>query len=161
QCAQQAEALEVGDALLKGMRGGAREPLPHGDAVERLIRDLERLQPEAGEAATPLPRATLASGDARPARGRPPVVPGYEILDGMGQGGRGVVYRARQVWLDRLVALKMILAGEQATAEQLARFRSEAKALARVPHPHIVQIFEIGEVDGEPFFALELCTGGS
>jgi len=89
------------------------------------------------------------------------VVPGYEILDKLGEGGMGVVYKARQVKLDRIVALKMILSGEHARAAELARFRTEAEAIARLQHPNIVQIHEVGEQDGKPFFSLEFCAGGS
>jgi uncharacterized protein (DUF433 family)/tRNA A-37 threonylcarbamoyl transferase component Bud32 len=88
-------------------------------------------------------------------------VPGYEILDELGRGGMGVVYRARQLKLNRMVALKMILAGEHASAEMLARFQNEAEAVARLQHPGIVQIFEIGEHEGHAFLALEFVAGGS
>jgi serine/threonine protein kinase/tetratricopeptide (TPR) repeat protein len=90
-----------------------------------------------------------------------PVVPGYDILRELGQGGMGVVYQARHLTLNRLVALKMIRAGEQARPADLARFRAEAQAVARLQHPNIVQIHEIGEVQGRPFLALEFVAGGS
>jgi serine/threonine protein kinase/tetratricopeptide (TPR) repeat protein len=90
-----------------------------------------------------------------------PAIPGYEILGVLGRGGMGVVYRARQTGLDRLVALKMILAGAHAGPEERARFQSEARATARLRHPHIVQIHEVGEHDGLPFFSLEFVDGGS
>jgi serine/threonine protein kinase len=73
----------------------------------------------------------------------------------------GVVYQARQVRLDRLVALKMILAGHHAAAQELARFRNEAEAVAKLQHPNIVQIHEVGESDGRPFLSLESVNGGS
>jgi hypothetical protein len=88
-------------------------------------------------------------------------VPGYEILGKLGEGGMGVVYRARQAGADRVVALKMILAGGHANADALTRFRTEAQAIARLQHPNIVQIYEVGEHDGLPFFSLEFCAGGS
>ena len=95
----------------------------------------------------------------RPARARPEI-PGYEILETLGQGGMGIVYKARQRCLNRLVALKMIIGGSQARLDHLARFRIEAEAEARLHHPNIMQIFEIGEVDGVPFVSLELLDGG-
>ncbi len=95
---------------------------------------------------------------AAPARA---TVPGYEILEELGRGGMGVVYKARQVKAGRVVALKMILAGCHAGAADLARFRTEAEAVARLQHPNVIQIFEVGEVEGRPFFSLEYCAGGS
>jgi tRNA A-37 threonylcarbamoyl transferase component Bud32 len=88
-------------------------------------------------------------------------IPGYEILGELGRGGMGVVYRARQTKLDRVVALKMILHADHAGPDELARFRTEAEAIARLNHRNIVQIFDIGEHDGKPFFSLEYCPGGS
>jgi serine/threonine-protein kinase len=73
----------------------------------------------------------------------------------------GVVYQARQTKLGRVVALKMILSGAHAGADELARFRREAEAIARLQHPNIVQIYEIGERGGLPYFSLEFCGGGS
>jgi len=72
----------------------------------------------------------------------------------------GLVYKARQVRLDRIVALKMIRDGGHARADTLARFRTEAEAIARLQHPNIVQVFEVGEHDGQPFLAMEFCPGG-
>ena len=94
------------------------------------------------------------------ARGTP-TIPGYEILGELGRGGMGVVYRARQVQLNRPCALKMILAGAHAAPESAARFLAEAQALARLQHPNIIQIHHIGKVDGLPFFELEYLPGGS
>jgi tetratricopeptide (TPR) repeat protein len=88
-------------------------------------------------------------------------VDGYEILDELGRGGMGVVYLARHRQLGRLVALKMVLAGEYAAPAALARLRAEARAAARLQHPGIVQIFEVGEQEKRPFVALEYVAGGS
>jgi serine/threonine protein kinase len=90
-----------------------------------------------------------------------PEVPGYEILGVCGHGGMGVVYRARQVLANRLVALKMIRAVEHASPTDRLRFQIETEAVARLQHPHIVQLYEVGEVQGQPFFSLEFCDGGT
>src|SRR5262249_55196318 len=91
----------------------------------------------------------------------PPTVPGYEVLEELGRGGMGVVYKARHVALKRIVALKMILAGGHASEADLARFLAEAQAVARLQHPNIVGVYEIGEKDGLPFFSLEFVPGGT
>jgi eukaryotic-like serine/threonine-protein kinase len=88
-------------------------------------------------------------------------VPGYEILGILGRGGMGIVYQARHLQLKRLVALKMIRAGEQADEVELARFRVEAEAVARLQHPNIVQIYEVAEHQGQPFCSLEFVAGGT
>jgi serine/threonine protein kinase len=87
--------------------------------------------------------------------------PEYEILEELGHGGMGVVYKARHRQLNRLVALKLIGLGGYANRQQTARFRIEAQAVAQLLHPNIVQIYAIGESNGVPFLAFELLEGGS
>src|SRR5262245_4893541 len=108
--------------------------------------------------------ATLPPADASTTAGTDEAVvqiPGYEVLGVLGRGGMGVVYRARHLKLNRLVALKMILAGGHAGEADLARFVGEAEAVAQLQHPNIVQIFESGQHSGLPFFTLEFVPCGS
>ncbi len=96
-----------------------------------------------------------------------PIVPGYELLGMLGRGGMGVVYKARHVTLNRTVALKMIRTGDDASPAELNRFRREAEAAARLQHPNVVQVYEVGEWRGsggddpQPYIALEYVSGGS
>ena len=90
-----------------------------------------------------------------------PAVPGFDIEGELGRGGWGVVYRARQKHLNRTVALKMILAGGHAGAEEHKRFLVEAEVIASLQHPGIVQVYEFGTHQGLPWFALEYCANGS
>jgi WD40 repeat protein/serine/threonine protein kinase len=89
-----------------------------------------------------------------------PEVFGYEVLGELGRGGMGVVYRARQLQANRIVALKMIRAIQGASAHDRLRFQIETEAVARLSHPNIVQLHEANESNGQPFFSLEFCDGG-
>jgi len=104
-------------------------------------------------------RSELAIDTAGPAR--LVQIPGYEVLGELGRGGMGVVYRARQQSLNRIVALKMILAASHAGSTATARFLHEAKTIALLKHPHVVQVYDFGSHEGKPFFSLEYLEGGS
>jgi WD40 repeat protein len=112
------------------------------------------LGPSAGEPGIlPLPAAGDVPGNV--------TLPGYEVFGLLGRGGMGVVYAARQQGLGRVVALKVVLAGAHAGEAERARFRTEAETIARLQHPGVVQVFEVGDHDGLPFIALEYCPGGT
>jgi serine/threonine-protein kinase len=103
---------------------------------------------------------TASPAGAAPAPGTPHLG-GFDILDTIGRGAMGVVYKARQIELDRLVAVKMILSGSHAGPEERSRFRREAEAVARLDHPNIVAVHQVGEQDGCPYLVLEYVAGGS
>ena len=146
-CRRALESLTASDPA-SGRPGAAGGPAPSPELLRRL------------KAATASPSRDGRGGAA--AELRPlPHVPGYEITGELGRGGMGVVYRARQVGLNRVVALKMILGGACATEKSRDRFLAEALAVARLQHPNIVQIFETGEADGLPFFSQEYVEGGT
>jgi serine/threonine protein kinase/predicted Zn-dependent protease len=151
--------------------------LNRADIVLRLLRQEYQVRQEYGDrpdsaeyrrrfpqfVVTGAEVETLASraGGGGSAALQPPAIPGYEMLGVLGQGGMGVVYRARQLSLNRIVALKMVRRGGLAGDEELARFQTEAEAVAQLQHPNIVQIFDVGTHDGQPFCALEFVAGGS
>src|SRR5262245_5089162 len=127
----------------------ARRPEDYLDGAEgpvraALLRDLQLIQEEFAKGALGSPR-----------------LPGYLIEGELGKGGMGVVYKAGHEALRRTVALKMIRAGAHARPEELARFKAEAQTVARLEHPNIVKIYDVGEHDGLPYFSLEYVEGGS
>jgi serine/threonine protein kinase/formylglycine-generating enzyme required for sulfatase activity len=123
--------------------------------VERRLKALEAKR-KRGES-----HQNASAGETRgQTAGTKRIIGGYEILKEIGRGGMGVVYLARHSRLNRLVALKMILPGGHVDSTDLARFRTEAEAIARLQHPNIIQIHEIGEHEGRPFFSLEFVDNG-
>jgi predicted Ser/Thr protein kinase len=121
---------------------------------------LEAPRSTAGEELPPLPRPLPACPAAdQPRSADLPVLAGYEVMDKVGEGGMGVVYKAWQKSLARVVAVKMVRASLLGVEAQ--RFRNEAQILARLDHPHIVPIYEVGERNGQHFFSMKLIDGGS
>jgi serine/threonine-protein kinase len=118
--------------------------------MRRLRADLDVLFPPSDDL-TPF----AADGFALPS------IPGYEVEDVLGRGGMGVVFRARHVRLDRPVAIKMMLAGPYAEPREKERFQREAQAIAGLHHPNVVPIYDVGDVDGRPYYTMELIEGGS
>src|SRR5262249_6160503 len=114
---------------------------------------------------SPLPVArTMRGDDHDTSLPIPPSIPlrsfgDYELQEVIGRGGMGVVYKARQLSLDRTVALKMIHAGLWASDDQLQRFRNEAQAIAELDHPRIITIHEIGQLEGQHYFSMKLVAG--
>ncbi len=130
-----------------------------GDCKQKIAELIQR-DTLANAQDSPLPDTSAGSSTVRTGEGLRQVS-GYEILGELGRGGMGVVYKARHIGLDRIVALKMVRGGSQASIEDLQRFRTEARAIAQLAHPNIVQIHDIGECDGQPYFALEFVAGGN
>jgi hypothetical protein len=161
--AEDALVLLCGEAMLRRERGETPElaeyqrrfphlagqlALPFG--LLGAFAEVERPgQPTVAQ--TPLAGPTAA----------PPVVPGYEVLEELGRGGMGVVFKARDTDLGRVVALKIVLTGALAAAAEVQRFRAEAEAAARLDHPHIVPIYEVGEYGGRPYFTMKWSDGDS
>ncbi|HTU22693.1 MAG TPA: protein kinase [Gemmataceae bacterium] len=132
-------------------------PSSPADSSSAFLTELKKAPPSAQLV------ASAAPGSASPAPCAPefPTVAGYEILGELGRGGMGVVYKARHLALNRLVALKMILHGPHTGPKDLERFRQEGEAVARLHHPNIVQIFDVGASEERPYFVLEYIEQGS
>jgi eukaryotic-like serine/threonine-protein kinase len=161
---------EVARSYLQGGNPTVDAPGGRGIGEDEPASDGGSTDPASHDQDSPDDHETQSRSDAPGDSVRPgwsgalptyPQIPGYEILKHLGEGGMGIVYKARQVGLNRLVALKMIRGGSQVRPDHRARFAIEAEAVARLRHANILQIYDIGEADGMPFVSLELLEGGS
>jgi serine/threonine-protein kinase len=165
---------EVAEAVITlapgGMDHSQAEGLPAEPPSVHLLREQSLMAFDGRESIVPLtqgggPPTGMPDDSSPDAPARAPLprdlIPGYEILQTLGRGGMGVVYKARQTALNRIVAIKVILSGYHAGPEAMQRFRTEAEAIARLQHPNILQVFDLGEQDGQPYLVMEFCGGGS
>jgi WD40 repeat protein len=135
----------------------------HADALRAFFADLDRMD----RVASPLRIADgVEATGAADANGHTavPIIRyfgDYELLEEIARGGMGIVYKARQVSLNRMVSLKMILAGNLASSRDVQRFRTEAEAAANLDHPHIVPIYEVGEHEGQQYYSMKFVEGTS
>jgi WD40 repeat protein len=148
-CAGDADLRAAVEDLLRRDRAGR-------PTESYLVSPVAREADLSRQAAPTLPGA--GQGHGGPSLAALPHVPGYKVFEELGRGGMGVVYKARQVSLNRLVALKMLPAAP-ATTEQVGRFRAEAEALARLHNPNIVPVYDIGECEGRPYFTMAYVAG--
>ena len=160
------EALETGAhpdqqawlARYPDLTAELKEFFADQERVHRWTQPLRQVAAAATDADDPLATVSDTSHTGGPA---PAALRDYELLDEIARGGMGVVYRARQVSLNRIVALKMILAGPQVSPAEVHRFRLEMETAASLDHPNIMPVYEVGDLRGRPYFSMKLIDGGS
>lgn len=170
-CLESLADLEASDSFVEVVRGGASHSTVVANVGAELINRLcsLRLALRSNEQETPLGQRALLEGFehsldlpiSTDAAGELSRIGSFRLQKVLGHGGMGIVYKAEQLRPRRSVALKMIRRGPWASRERLDRFRGESEILARTRHPNIVQVFEVGEHDGQPFFTMEYAAGGS
>ncbi len=135
----------------------------HADALQTFFADFDRVHRVASPLRLADDRDATGAIDANGQTDRPIVryFGDYELIEEIARGGIGVVYKARQVSLNRIVALKMIRRGAFATDKDVARFRAEAESAANLDHPHIVPIHEVGEHEGQQYYTMKFVEGTS
>ena len=133
------------------------------ELLPQVRADWQRLRALQADLGAIFPESTFIGGATPPLLPATdlPAIRGYEVQGVLGRGGMGVVYKAWHLRLNRPVALKMLLAGPHAAPEQLERFLREAEAVAALRHPNIVQVYDVGDAGGCPYFTMELVEGGS
>ncbi len=160
-CQALLEELSTATVSIRGLsalgKNGPSDPEPSSIFLARLSDGLR--PPPSWDSSSPA--KTIEQDSAGGNSQQWPPLPGYEILAELGRGGMGIVFKARQLNLNRLVAVKMILAGAHADISERGRFRTEAEVAARLRHPNIVQIYEVGEYQGRPYFSMELIEGAN
>ena len=142
------------DATLPG-------PSEENSVVDSLLTRTPPSYPETRIGIEPTDDRPDAIGNYGLAAGSSDSIPGYDLIELLGKGGMGEVWKARQVRLNRVVALKMVLGGHHADPKELIRFLAEAEAVASIKHPHVVQVHEYGDAAGRPFLTMEFLPGGS
>jgi hypothetical protein len=145
--------------------GGTPEEVCHScpELLPQVRAGWQRLRALEAEVGALFPESTSVDGVTPPTLPTTdlPRIPAYEVQGGLGRGGMGVVYKAWHLRLNRPVALKMLLAGPYARPQELERFLREAEAVAGLCHANIVQVHDVGDLDGRPYFTMEFVEGGS
>ena len=157
--------LQLLEEIMESGRSSEEVCAGNPELLPAVQQGLGRLRALENEVAAIFPVRVPGAGNSVAAAWPPgtalPSIPGYVVVGVLGQGGMGVVYKARHLKLTRTVAIKMLLAGGYAAPPELARFMREAQAIAVLRHPHIIQVFDIGDLEGRPYFTMEYLEGGS